>query len=324
MAATNGVKLVFGSSPFLGPNVTVDDVTSWLKILEDLKIDTIDTAQGYGQAEELLGKAGAASRFTIDTKQSSGFGGPPSTKEFIVESGKASLQKLQTDSVDVYYLHAPDPRVPLRETLSGINELYKQGAFKRFGLSNFLAHQVEEVVAIAKESGFVLPSVYQGNYNAVARRTEDEVFPVLRKYNIAFYAYSPIAGGFLSKSKAELTNPEGRFGSTTNPIGAIYKGMYNRPSLVAALDVWEQIAQDEGISRSELAYRWVVYHSKLQAKFGDAIIIGSRKEDQLRETVSVVHKGPLSDAAAKRIDEIWESVKDESALDNYESLRAKA
>ena len=214
--------------------------------------------------------------------------------------------------------------MPLRETLSGINELYKQGAFKRFGLSNFLAHQVEEIIAIANELGFVVPSVYQGNYNAVARRTEDEVFPVLRKHNIAFYAYSPIAGGFLSKSKAELTNPEGRFGNTTSGIGAIYNSMYNRPSLVAALDVWEQIAQSEGIPRSELAYRWAVYHSKLQAGFGDAIIIGSRKEDQLRETVSAVRKGPLSDAAAKRIDEMWDTVKGESALDNYESLRAKA
>ena len=105
MAATNGVKLVFGSSPFLG-NATVDDIAGWLRILDDLKINTIDTAQSYGQAEELLGKAGAASRFTIDTKQSSGFSGPPSTKEFIVESGKASLQKLQTDSVSPESLSA--------------------------------------------------------------------------------------------------------------------------------------------------------------------------------------------------------------------------
>ncbi len=214
--------------------------------------------------------------------------------------------------------------MPLQETLGGINELYKQGAFRRFGLSNFLAHQVEEIVAITRELGFVVPSVYQGNYNPVARRTEDEIFPVLRKHNIAFYAYSPIAGGFLSRSKAELTNPEGRFGNTTGGIGALYNAIYNRPSLVAALDVWEQIAQDEDVSRSELAYRWVVYHSKLQAEFGDAIIIGARKEEQLRETVGALRKGPLSDAAAKRIDEMWEAVKAESTLDNYESLRAKA
>jgi len=96
--AANGLKLVFGGAAFI-KDVTLEGVTEWLKTLEDLNITVIDTAQGYGASEELLGQAGAASRFTIDTKQSSGFGGPPSTKEFIVSSGKTSLEKLQTESV---------------------------------------------------------------------------------------------------------------------------------------------------------------------------------------------------------------------------------
>ncbi len=211
--------------------------------------------------------------------------------------------------------------MPLRDTLSGINELYKQGAFKRFGISNFLAPQVEEIVAITKELGFVAPTVYQGNYNAVARRTEDEVLPVLRKHGLSFYAYSPIAGGFLSKSKDQLLNPEGRFGSAT-VIGSMYNAMYNKPSLVAALDTWEQVAQEEGASRAELAYRWVVYHSKLRGELGDAIIIGARTEEQLRETAEAVRKGPLSEAAAKKIGDMWESVKADSSLDNFESRRS--
>lgn len=315
---TNGVKLVFGGAAFMGDTADLDSVIQFLNTLDELNITTIDTAEGYGPSEELLGKAGAASRFTIDTKQSSGFQGPPSTKEVIVESGKTSLKKLQTDSVDVYYLHAPDPRVPLQDTLSGINELHKQGAFKRFGLSNFRAHQVEEIVAIAKESGFVLPSVYQGSYNPVGRRTEDEVLPVLRKHNIAFYAYSPIAGGFLSKSKAELTDPSGRFGDAKNPLNKLYNQLYNRPSFLNALDVWENIARDEGVSRSELAYRWVVCHSKLDGKLGDAVILGARNSLQLRDTVEAIWKGPLSDAAAKKIDEVWQIVKADATLDNYE------
>ncbi|KAG7293660.1 hypothetical protein NEMBOFW57_003715 [Staphylotrichum longicolle] len=315
--AANGIKLIFGGAAFI-KGVTLEGVTEWLRTLENLNITGIDTAQGYGASEELLGKAGAPSRFTIDTKQSSGFGGPPSTKEWVVESGKASLEKLRTDSVDVYYLHAPDRRVPLKETLSGIDELYRQGAFRRFGISNFLAEEVEEIISIAKENGFVLPTVYQGNYNAVARRVDDEVFPVLRKHNISFYAYSPIAGGFLSKSKADLIDPEGRFGDKNNALNAIYDGMYNRPSFVAALDTWEQIAKDEGVSRAELAYRWVVYHSKLQADLGDAIIVGARTGQQLSETVAAIGKGSLSDAAVKKIDQVWESVKAEASLDNFE------
>lgn len=209
--------------------------------------------------------------------------------------------------------------MPWKDTLSGLNELHQQGAFKRLGLSNFLAHEVEEVISVAKENNFVVPSVYQGNYSAVARRTEVEVFPTLRKHNMAFYAYSPIAGGFLSKSKAELTDPAGRFGQS-NPLGQIYNGMYNRPSFVAALDVWDQIAKDEGITKAELAYRWVVYHSKLDAKYGDAMIVGSRNQQQFRETMAGIKKGPLSDEAVKKIDGIWESVKAEAQLDNFEML----
>ena len=326
--SANRVKIAFG-----GVALSSDTITEWLKELEELGINVIDTAQIYGSSEEVLGNAGAASRFTIDTKLP-GAWGPVSTKDATIELGKASLQKLKTDSVsesnpltpspilsndtqvDVYYIHSPDRRVPWKETLSGLNELYKQGSFKRLGLSNFLGHEVEEVVQVAKENNFVVPTVYQGNYSAVARRTEAELFPILRKHNMAFYAYSPIAGGFLSKTEAQLTGDEGRF-ADGSPISKIYNGMYNRPSFVKALGVWEQIAKDEGTTRAELAYRWIVYHSKLQEDLGDAVIVGARNREQLRETIESIKKGPLSDGAVKRIDEIWESIKDDALLDNF-------
>jgi aflatoxin B1 aldehyde reductase len=222
----------------------------------------------------------------------------------------------------VYYIHAPDRRVAVKDTLSGLNELYKQGAFKRLGLSNFLAHEVEEIVRVAKENDFVVPSVYQGNYSAVARRADTEIFPVIRKHNMAFYAYSPIAGGFLSKSKAALTQADGRFGRG-QPLAQLYNNMYNKPSFVAALDVWEQIAKGENVSRAELAYRWVVYHSKLQGDKGDAVIVGARTTQQFKETIQALKAGTLSDAAVKKIDRIWDSVKAEAYLDNYEMLNSQ-
>lgn len=225
---------------------------------------------------------------------------------------------LTLSQVDVYYLHSPDRRVNIKETLSALNELHQQGVFKRLGLSNFLADEVEEAVRIAKENNFVAPSIYQGNYSAVARRADTEIFPTIRKHNMAFVAYSPIAGGFLSKSKAGLTDPNGRFGAG-QPLAQVYNGMYNRPGFLAALDVWEEIAEHEKISRAELAYRWVVYHSKLDASKGDFIVVGARNAEQLKETMSSVRAGPLSDMAVKKIDELWESVKDEAGLDNLNS-----
>jgi aryl-alcohol dehydrogenase-like predicted oxidoreductase len=94
----NGIKIVFGGAAFISGH-TVADVEEWLKTLEELGIDTIDTAEGYGASELLLGQAGAAARFTIDTKVASGFGDTPATKEVVIKAGEASLQKLKTDTV---------------------------------------------------------------------------------------------------------------------------------------------------------------------------------------------------------------------------------
>ena len=91
--------------------------------------------------------------------------------------------------VHIIYLHYPDRSVPFEETCIAINQAYREGKFDRFGLSNFAAAEVEQIVDLCKENGFVVPSVYQGLYNAVARQGEKELFPVLRKHGIAFYAY---------------------------------------------------------------------------------------------------------------------------------------
>ncbi|KAK0647003.1 aflatoxin B1 aldehyde reductase member 3 [Cercophora newfieldiana] len=318
--SVNGIPIVFGGGIFW--TASVEETSAWLKLLKEFDISTIDTAQGYGTSQDVMGEAGAASQFTIDTKFSAVVGPTKADKETVIASGKDSLKKLKTDQVDVYYIHGPDRRVPFKETLEGINELYKQGAFKRFGLSNFRADEVEEVVRIAKENNFVLPTVYQGNYNAVARRTETEIIPTLRKHGIALYAYSPIAGGFLSKSKEELVDPNGRFGKGDH-LAKLYNGLYNHPSYVAALDDWQRIAQSEGATRAELAYRWIFWHSQVDGKLGDAIIVGASRESQLRETMDAVKKGPLSAEALKGIDQIWEDVKADAPLDNFEVIFAQ-
>lgn len=313
--ATNGVKIVFGGGAFWqGP---VEKATEWLKVLEELDVKNIDTARIYGESEKMLGEAGAPAKFVIDTKHPGGFDAEPATKDSVIQLGKESLEKLQTEQVDVLYLHAPERRVPFKETLAGLDVLYKQGAFKRLGLSNYLGHEVEEMVRVAKENGFVVPSVYQGNYSAVARRTETEVMPVLRKHGIAFYAYSPIAGGFLAKSKASLLAADSRFGKD-DFLSQLYNKLYNKPSFLAALDAWDAIAVKEGIDRAELAYRWIVYHSHLRAEHGDAVIVGASRHDQLRATVAAIRKGPLSEDAVRAVDAIWETIKDDAPLDNFE------
>lgn len=222
--------------------------------------------------------------------------------------------------VDVFYQHAPDPKLPLEDTLAGVNELYKAGAFKRFGLSNFMAEDVENVMRISKEHNYVLPSVYQGIYSAFARRAETELIPVLRKYGIAFYAYSPSAGGFLAKTSEAIRNGgTGRWDSQ-NFQGKMYNSMFGKPSLLEGLDAWNDIAKEEGISGIELAYRWIVYHSKLDGALGDAVIVGARSGEQLTEIVVGIKNGPLSEKAARKIDAIWEKIASDAPLGCYNSF----
>ncbi|KAI8802049.1 NADP-dependent oxidoreductase domain-containing protein [Cladochytrium replicatum] len=307
------VKLVFGAAGDLWCNADVAQAQEVMNVLELLGIRAMDTARLYGSSEEQVGKYHAGARFAISTKHPGGVIPQGSTSESIREVGKQSFDLLQVDQVDVFYLHTPDPKVPVAETLEAINEMYKEGRFKRFGLSNFTAEQVDEVVRVAKEKGFVFPSVYQGNYSAVWRKQDTLIFPTVRKYGMAFYAYSPMGGGFLSKSRGQILEGAGRFGDGGSQLNDIYRNMYVRPWYLDFADKWNAVSNDSGIPRSELAMRWIVYHSALKGEFGDAVIVGAASTEQLRSTVVGVNRGPLPDEVVKRIADAWESIKD-SAL----------
>lgn len=218
----------------------------------------------------------------------------------------------------MYYLHAPDRSADLKDTLSGIDQVYKQGAFRRFGLSNFLPHEVQDVIRLCNQHNFVLPSIFQGNYSPVARRPDAELIPILRKHGIAFYAYSPLAGGFLTKTRDILAGGSGKGRwDPASDLGKLYGGLYNKPGHLDALDTWGGIAEDEGVSKAELAYRWVAHNSSLRAELGDGVIFGAYNAQHLRETVVWLRKGPVSESAAKRIDEMWEGMKHEAVWDNF-------
>ncbi len=177
---------------------------------------------------------------------------------------------------------------------------------------------------IQKKTNGPLPTVFQGNYNAVSRHVEADLFPLLHKLNISFYAYSPIAGGFLVKDIASLRSGQepGRFGKNS-PIGNMYSAMYGKEALYKALEDWEQIAKDASISKVALAYRWVTYHSALKRNNGDAVILGASKASQLEESLEAIEQGPLDEKTIKRVDDIWEKVKEEAPLDNYNSFSSK-
>jgi aflatoxin B1 aldehyde reductase len=222
----------------------------------------------------------------------------------------------------VYVIHAPDPTIPLAETLKGMDEAHRLGFFKRMGLSNFSAAEVEEAYAICKEHGYVLPTVYEGNYSAVARKADTLLLPTLRRLGIAFYAYSPMAGGLLTKTPAQLGERgpgAGRFAG--EGFGAtMYNALYNKPSYISALDHWAEAAKSVGVTKAELAYRWVVCDSPLSAAHGDAILFGGSTTAQVAEVLAWLKKGSLGADARAKIDEIWQMVEADAPMDNYQSF----
>lgn len=153
----------------------------------------LDTARDYtptapGSSEARLGRAGAASRFTIHTKVHSGHPGDHEPSKIELSIGQ-SLDALKTSSVETMFLHSPDRQTPFEETAKAMHDAVEQGRFKKFGLSNYTAAEVQKILEICEQKGYTKPSVYQGHYNAVVRGAEKELFPLLRKHNVAFFAY---------------------------------------------------------------------------------------------------------------------------------------
>lgn len=170
---------------------------------------------------------------------------------------------------------------------------------------------------LATEKGSVVPTVFQGNYNPLSRHYEQELFPLLRKLKIAFWAYSPLAGGFLVKSSQAIAEGNKGRWNQNSTVGHQYHGLYSKPTLISALEKWESIAKGIGITKASLAYRWVSYHSALKADLNDCVIIGASSPTQLRQTLEGLDEGPLPAKVLPDIEDIWEIVRTEAPVDNY-------
>ena len=295
---------------------TTEEVSKFVSTFRSRGYLDIDTARAYpvgrgGTCEKLLGeKPLRLSKWAnVSTKVSSFMPGSHRAKN-IALSIERSLEALDADSVDVMYLHAPDRATPFKETCQAMHNAFLDGKFERFGLSNYTVEEVEEIIKICEENGFVKPSVYQGQYNPICRGAEERLFPVLRENNIAFYAYSPSACGFFSKkvTRSSAKDKNSRW-NIASPLGAKYAGDYFHDPLFAAAEIVRQQAARYGITGHAAALRWTTWHSELGAEFGDSVIIGASKIAQLSENLDILEQGPLPEPLVETINGVWEDVK---------------
>ncbi|QDS68303.1 hypothetical protein FKW77_010668 [Venturia effusa] len=226
-----------------------------------------------------------------------------------------SLEALKCGKVDMWYLHGPDRTTPYEVTLKAVDDLYKEGYFDRFAVSNYMAWEVAQICEICERNGWVKPVAYQGVYNALHRSVEWELFPCLRKYGMAFYAYNPLAGGYLTdryhRDDGEGMHEEGSRFDPKRWQGKMYRARYWNEEYFDALDLLRPVAEKHGFSEAECALRWMVHHSQLKREhgIGDAIIIGASSTAQLEENLENLEKGPLPDDVVKALDEGWAKVR---------------
>ncbi|XP_056398019.1 aflatoxin B1 aldehyde reductase member 2-like [Hyla sarda] len=278
--------------------------------------DELDTAfmYGDGETERVLGTLGLDAGVKMATKANP-WEGKTLKRQSVRDQLETSLQRLNMSSVQIFYLHAPDHQTPVEETLEACQELYKEGKFKELGLSNYASWEVMEIYRICKERSWVLPTVYQGMYNATTRQVETELLPCLRQLGIRFYAYNPLAGGLLTgkykyedKDTAEQT-PSRFFG---NSWADTYRNRYWKKYHFQAIDrVQKALEEAYGKDRPSLtaaALRWMYHHSKLQGSREDAVILGMSSTEQLVQNLDGAEGGPLLPPVVSAFDDAWNLV----------------
>ena len=200
---------------------------------------------------------------------------------------------------------------PYAETLEAVNELYRAGHFSRFGLSNYSAWEVAQICELCDRHGWKKPDVYQGSYNALQRSVEPELFPCLRAYGIAFYSFSPLAGGLLT-GKYDRDTVSHEAGSRYDPSrfqGKNFRGRYWNDAYFAALDVLRKATDAHGIPLGEAALRWSSHHSAMKREFGDAVVIGASSATQLEQNLKFLEGGPLPEDVVEAFQKAWTIVK---------------
>lgn len=282
-------------------------------------ITRIDTAARYmnGESEKKIGRAKLPDDFTIDTKVLTTIPthGTLSAKA-IEKSVTNSLDVLGVSKVNVLYCHAPDYATPLSEQARAFNDQYKQGRFCYLGVSNFTAEMLQEWLDIADKEGYVKPTVYQGQYNLLCRTHEETLFPLLRKHNISFNAFSPLAGGFLLGN----FTTDGVQGGSRFAVQSPYLKWYDTPAMHDAITKLKAVSEKTGLGMDELSLRWLKYHSALGDE--DAMIIGASKLAQIEKNIAQLNKGSLEADVAEQVGKLWKGVEEDGAkVTDVEYLR---
>jgi aryl-alcohol dehydrogenase-like predicted oxidoreductase len=268
-------------------------------------VNFFDTADVYsfGASEERLGQAfkdlGVARKDVVIATKVYGQMGPGpndrgASRGHIMDSVKASLDRMQTDHIDLYQIHGDDSVTPIEETLRALDDLVTQGLVRYIGVSNWTAWKIMKALGIAEAKGFSRFETLQAYYTIAGRDLERELVPMMNSEGLGLMVWSPLAGGLLSGKFGPGSNgPEGAR-RTVFPFPPVNEDMAWK-----CVDVMREVARaHEGASVARVALAWLLAKSHVMS-----VIIGAKTVEQMDDNLAAVDLELTSEEMA-RLDEV--------------------
>jgi aryl-alcohol dehydrogenase-like predicted oxidoreductase len=266
----------------------VKEATRLVDICIDAGVNLFDTADIYsrGASEEILGKAlkGRRDKALISTKATFSMGDGPndvgSSRYHLIRACEDSLKRLNTDHIDMYFMHGFDAMTPVEETLSALDHLVTSGKIRYIGCSNFSGWHLMKSLATSEKYGLARYVVYQGYYSLIGRDYEFELMPLGLDQGVGLMVWSPLGWGRLTgKIKRGQPLTEGRIASGGSVGGPEISDEY----LFKVVDALEEVADEIGKTVAQVALNWL-----LQRPTVCNVIIGARTEQQLKDNLGAV------------------------------------
>jgi aryl-alcohol dehydrogenase-like predicted oxidoreductase len=270
-------------------------------------VNFIDTANAYNQglSEEIVGKWLKNHRHDtiLATKVFGQMGDNPNdsglSRRNILSAVDASLTRLGTDCIDIYYMHSPDYQTDLEESLEAMNGLVKAGKIRYIAVSNYAAWQIGDILHICDKRNYVAPVITQNVYNLITRGVEAELVPFLKAHEIGMTIYNPIAGGFLA-GKHRPGKPAENTRFANNPA---YYSRYWSDENFGAVDKLMEVAQKYDMSILELAMKWCASQHVVTS-----IISGASRLEQIAQNIASLEGELLDERVLADCDEVWRSL----------------
>ncbi len=273
----------------------------------DAGINLIDTADAYGDSEEVVGRAleGRRDRVVLTTKFGRPVGSDPNqqgaSRRWIVRAVEDSLRRLRTDYIDVYQLHRPDPDTDVEETLAALTDLVRSGKIRAFGTSALPVSDLVEAHGVAERRGLLRFRTEQPPYSILSRGIEREVLPVAQRYGMGVLVWGPLGQGMLTGRV--------RRGQPNDVTRARMMKAFEDDRRLEAVEKLVPLAAEAGLTMPHLAMAFAITHPGVSSA-----LLGVRTMEQLDGLLAGVDTA-LSDDVLDRIDEIVPPGTDLGTLD---------